>query len=58
MAVIWAPIAMVALGMSIVAIREPLASKRFAIATVVLSGIGVLPFVAAFAFAGLTLLRL
>ena len=57
-AVIWAPVAIVALFMGVVAVRDPGSSKDLAIATVSLTGIGVFPFVIALLFAGLTLLRL
>ena len=55
--ILWIPAAIIALVLGIVAIRRPGASKGFAIATISLSGIGLLPVVIVTSFLLLTLVR-
>ena len=55
--ILWIPAAIAALVVGIVALRRPGAPKALAIATVALSGIGVLPVVIGIAFLLLSVLR-
>jgi len=55
--ILWIPAAIIALVLGIVAVRRPGASKGLAIATISLSGIGLLPIVIVLAYLLLTLVR-